>query len=200
MPYFVIDSSCANQVYDNDDFEISLKQFNSPEEATNYLQGITKDNSDVIKVFTDGACSNNGKAGAKAGIGVYFSEHDKRNVYKRVQGKQSNNTAELSAIIEVFTTLHKEIKAGSHITIYSDSEYSIRCCGPYGEKCSRKGWKNTKGFIPNHELVKHVYELFKQYNNVAIEYIRAHTGKQDELSLGNDGADRLANLSLSSNH
>ena len=31
-----------------------------------------------IKVFTDGACSNNGKPNAKAGLGVYFGENDQR--------------------------------------------------------------------------------------------------------------------------
>ena len=43
-----------------------------------------------IRVFTDGACSNNGKPNAKAGLGVYFSEKDPRNVSKRVIGKQTN--------------------------------------------------------------------------------------------------------------
>ena len=36
----------------------------------------------------------------------------------------------------------------------------------------------------------------KGKNNVNFHYIAAHTGKQDEHSLGNDGADRLANLAI----
>ena len=32
-----------------------------------------------ITVYTDGACSRNGQAGAKAGLGVYFSDDDIRN-------------------------------------------------------------------------------------------------------------------------
>jgi len=35
----------------------------------------------IINVYTDGACSNNGKSNAKAGYGVYFSENDRRNDY-----------------------------------------------------------------------------------------------------------------------
>jgi len=42
MSYFVIDKESANKVYDNDDFEISLKQFKTEEESYNYLNGITK--------------------------------------------------------------------------------------------------------------------------------------------------------------
>ena len=60
-------------------------------------------NPDTIVVYTDGACSNNGKPNAIAGIGVYFSQNDPRNVSRRIVGKQSNNTSELSAIIEVFS-------------------------------------------------------------------------------------------------
>ena len=42
MSYFVIDKECSNKIYDNDDFEISLKKFKSEEEANNYLYGVTK--------------------------------------------------------------------------------------------------------------------------------------------------------------
>ena len=70
-------------------------------------------------VFTDGSCSNNGKVNAKAGIGLYFGQNDQRNVSKRVIGKQTNNTAELSAVIEVFTILEDEIKSNDTIIIYT---------------------------------------------------------------------------------
>ena len=33
----------------------------------------------MIYVFTDGACSNNGKINAKASIGIYFKDNDPRN-------------------------------------------------------------------------------------------------------------------------
>ena len=36
-----------------------------------------------IRVFTDGACRNNGKQNAIAGIGVYFGENDIRNVSRK---------------------------------------------------------------------------------------------------------------------
>ena len=206
MAYFVIKKECANNIYDYEDFEVEILEFKTKESAENYLAGsktssktkkLTK-TDEHIKVFTDGACSNNGKPNAKAGIGVCFSDGDKRNVSKRIQGKQSNNTAELSAIIEVFDILKEEIEGGCKITIYTDSEYSINCCGNYGLKCSQKNWKNNKGFIPNHELVKEAYEKKSKYSNVSLEYIKAHTGFVDELSMGNDGADRLANLSIQS--
>ena len=75
-----------------------------------------------IYVYTDGACSNNGKPNAKAGLGVFFGEGDSRNLSKRVEGRQTNNVAELSAIIEVYRILEKDIEAGMNVLICSDSK------------------------------------------------------------------------------
>ena len=212
--YYIVDPKMIGKIYDNEDFDVDLLQFKTKNAAQHYLlkhgfeiveniedikEDIVKEDfveNDTIKVFTDGACSNNGKVGAKAGIGVYFSGNDPRNVSKKIDGKQTNNTAELSAIIEVFTICKDDIENGKKIMIYSDSTYSIRCCGEYGEKCSKNGYRNKKGYVPNHELVKMAYELFKNNINVEIKHIKAHTGKQDELSIGNEGADMLANLSI----
>ena len=63
-----------------------------------------------LNIYTDGACSNNGKKNAKAGIGIYFGENDDRNISERISGKQTNNCAELRAILEVFTILGEEIE------------------------------------------------------------------------------------------
>ena len=212
--YYIVDPKMIGRIYDNDDIDIELLQFKTENSAKHYLLkhgykvNIVNDDDDdnviktdstndnIIKVFTDGACSNNGKVGAKAGIGVYFGDNDSRNVSKKINGKQTNNTAELSAIIEVFNICKDDIENGKKIMIYSDSTYSIRCCGEYGEKCSKNGYKNKKGFVPNHELVKIAYELFKNNSNVEINYIKAHTGLSDDLSKGNEGADMLANLSI----
>ena len=199
MSFLVIDKECIGRIYSNDggDLNIDFLEFETKEEAEYYINhGKIMLKDDEIIVFTDGACSNNGKPTAKACIGVYFKENDKRNVSKRIKGKQSNNTAELSAVIEVFTVLKNEIKQGKNVTIYTDSEYVIRCCTSYGEKCDKKNWKNKKADIPNAELVKQVYTLYKQHDNVKVVWIRAHTNKDDILSKGNEGADRLANLSI----
>ena len=199
MSFLVIDKNCANKIFTVDDPEIEFYEFKTKEEAEYYIRyGIKKkiDVNDTIKVFTDGSCSMNGRKGAKAGIGIYFSEDDERNISKRINGKQTNNTAELSAIIEVFHILKDEIELGKQITIYTDSEYVIRCCTSYGEKCHTSNWKKTKGEIPNVELVKELYTLYKKYDNVKVEWIRAHTNLSDDLSKGNDGADRLANMSI----
>jgi ribonuclease HI len=152
--------------------------------------------NEPIYVYTDGSCIHNGKPNAKAGIGVYFAENDPRNVSRKFGGKQSNNTAELSAIIDVSDILKDEINNNETIVICSDSQYAIRCCSTYGAKLASNGWTEEK---PNLELVKKAYNIYRNKYNVTFKHIFAHTGKQDRHSIGNDGADRMANMAIGLN-
>jgi len=150
-------------------------------------------------VYTDGACIHNGKKYAKAGIGIFFGLGDKRNVSERISGKQTNNAAELEAILRVFQILEKEIKKGENYVIMTDSEYAIKCMGSYGYKLALKHWKTDKP-IPNFEKVKEGFTLFQTFPNVTLEHVRAHTGKKDAHSLGNEWADKLATASIQTHH
>ena len=130
MPFYVINKIYNNKIFTDENFDIDVLEFNTKNEAENYLNNdindINENNSEEIIVFTDGACSMNGSVNAKAGMGIYFGENDCRNVSKRIEGKQTNNTAELSAIIHVFEILKTEIKNKNNITIYTDSDYCIK--------------------------------------------------------------------------
>ena len=144
-------------------------------------------------VYTDGACSNNGKANACAGIGIFFGIDDARNVSHKIEGKQTNNTAELSAIIQTYSIIENDIKSGKKIAIVTDSEYSMKCISSYGEKCDKKGWNID---IPNKELVKQAYELYKEKPMIRFIHIKAHTDHTDIHSVGNANADKLANMAI----
>ena len=150
-------------------------------------------------VYTDGACIHNGKKYAKAGIGIFFGLGDKRNVSERITGKQTNNAAELEAILRVFQILEKEIRKGDEYVVMTDSEYAIKCMGSYGYKLALKHWKSDKP-IPNLEKVKAGFILFQNYPNVTLQHVRAHTGKKDAHSLGNEWADKLATSSIQTHH
>ena len=89
--------------------------------------------------------------------------------------------------------LEDEIDFGEEIIICTDSQYAMRCCTTYGEKCAKKGWKKE---IPNKELVKRAYQLFKDKKNIKFKHVLAHTGLKDRHSVGNAGADRLANVAI----
>jgi len=146
-------------------------------------------NDDEIFVYTDGSCSNNGSDDCKAGIGVYFGENDIRNISSTFEGKQTNNTAELKAILEAYNIIQDELKIGKKIFIYCDSTYAIKCCTTYGQKMEKEGWNKD---IPNKELVKDIYQKCSKYKNLEFKYIKAHTDNNDIHSIGNKMADKLA--------
>ena len=144
-------------------------------------------------VYTDGACSNNGQQGAKAGIGVWFGEDDPRNVSRTINGAQTNNAAELQAILSVAEIIQADVEAGKHIVIVSDSEYAIRCVTSYGAKCAEANWVKE---IPNKELVRACYETYEGNPSVQFLHVMAHTEFTDRHSVGNAGADKLANKAI----
>jgi len=151
----------------------------------------------MINVYIDGACSNNGKEDAKAGYGVYFGKDDKRNECNVVLGKQTNNTAELTAFLRALEILEDEINNMIEINIYIDSEYVIKCATTFGKKLAENDWKTSNNKKPpNVELVKKIYELYSNTKTVKLHHIDAHTNNTDEHSLGNKEADKLANKSI----
>ena len=175
------------------------KKFNTKEEADRFIQShdnpstnnsVTDNNIPDYYVYTDGSCLNNGKINAVAGIGIFFGIDDIRNVSRKIDGKQTNNAAELTAIIETYYIIENDLRNGKRVTIVSDSEYSIKCVYSYGEKCEKNGWTVD---IPNKELVKTVYEIYKNEKNIKFIHVMAHTNNTDIHSIGNDHADRLAN-------
>ena len=194
---------------------VNKKEINTKEDAGDFCQtNINKEKintitkSDIIKskqenteinfnadyyVYTDGACSNNGKNNAIAGIGIFFGINDHRNISKKIEGKQTNNIAELSAIIDTYYIIENDIINGKKISIVSDSKYAILCVTSYGEKCYKKSWNIE---IPNKELVKTAYELYKDKLNVQFIHIKAHTNNTDIHTFGNDNADKLANIAI----
>ena len=193
---------CKNSIHKFKGSE--YKSFYTLDRAKNYLnkktttsflnEDILEEEFNTIFVYTDGATSNNGSQNAKAGIGVYFGENDKRNLSKRIYSKEklTNNIAEIKAIIAVYDILKKEINSGQNVTIISDSLYAIRAATNYGYKCFLNNFRD----IPNSQLVKKIYNIFKDKNNVNFLHIKSHTGKMDGHYLGNHYADLLATRAI----
>jgi len=139
-------------------------------------------------VYTDGSCRSNGRAGAIGGIGIYFGPNDPRNVSERLEGKVTNNIAEIKSILRTLELVPSDQNVG----IYTDSTYSILCCTTYGDKCAKKGWPAD---IPNMELVRAAYDGCRA-KQVTLVHVPAHTGATDIHSVGNHNADQLATASI----
>lgn len=200
---FVVKGPEADLVDIEEDFDDQMKKYNKKKytKNLNYFsneESIDEYNPDIV-IYTDGSCINNGKNNAKAGYGIYFElnnyRNDFKNISKKVDGKQSNNTAELTAIIEAIKIIENDIINNNiKVLITSDSEYAIKCATSYGEKNYKSNWSNN---IPNQNLVKELYLYCLKYkNNIKFYHIYSHTNKQDKYSLGNEEADKLANEAI----
>ena len=213
MPYYAVAAGKTVGIFENwNECKLSVsgfrgaiyKKFETQDEAETFIQDNQKSETNTIPrsifkdgeidyyVYTDGACSNNGKASACAGIGIFFGTGDHRNVSRKIDGKQTNNTAELRAIIDTYHIIYPDLEVGKKIAIASDSEYAIKCATSYGEKYSNTEWKKE---IPNKDLVKTIYDLYVG-TSVQFIHVRAHTDKTDIHSIGNDYADKLANIAI----
>ena len=176
-----------------------FKKFDNKTDAEYFCQsGIILDrevdNFDYdICVYTDGGCINNGSENSVAGIGIYFGDDDPRNVSERLEGKQTNNTAEMTAILKAYDILENEINDGKKVLFCTDSIYAKRCCTEYGKKIA------LKGFPPdtiNLRYIRNAYNKFNGKNNIQFLHVRSHTNGKDKHSLGNAKADELASKSM----
>ena len=80
-------------------------------------------------IFTDGACPNNGTESARAGWGIIICDEYFNQIHTgkgKIIGKQTNNRAELFAILSAFQWIKDNTSEGDTVTIYSDSEICIK--------------------------------------------------------------------------
>ena len=147
--------------------------------------------SNSFVVYTDGACSNNGSKKAKAGIGVHFSQRNEiklEDLSLRLHiDNPTNNKAELIAIEKALEQCIL-LNITSKIIIFTDSQYSLKCITLwYPDWVKKNKLENRK----NIDILVRIDPMVKKLN-VEFQHIRAHTELQDEHSLGNANADRLA--------
>ena len=154
-------------------------------------------NENDIIIYTDGACSGNGSKSAKAGIGIHFSKRNKikfDDVSESLEAtdgnKLTNQRAELYAILKALR-ITKDVT--NHIIIYTDSEYSINCVVRWFASWVSKNIVDEK---KNVDLIRPIHQYYRA-NNFEFRHINSHTGLQDEHSLGNEEADRLATNAIS---
>ena len=142
-----------------------------------------------MQVYTDGACPNNGRGAAKAGIGVWWGEDHRLNLARRVAGdKQTNNVAEIQAAAMALTQAHS---AGRQkVEVKTDSQFVINCITKWVANWKKNGWKTAAGkpVINKEDLI----ELDRAVDtvgrgNVKWTYVKAHAG-----NYGNNQADKLA--------
>jgi ribonuclease HI len=130
----------------------------------------------MITYFTDGSCSPNPGAGGFAVIketemAILGSEEISTNI--RMEGK---------AIIEALDDAH-----GNECVIYTDSEFWVNVITKWGSSWEANGWRKKGSPIRNIDIVKAVYELYKN-SKAELVWVRGHVG-----NVSNELADKWAN-------
>ena len=151
-----------------------------------------------VQVFTDGACPDNGKVGARAGIGVWWNHGHKLNISKRVVGnKQTNNVAEIQAICFALTqTNASKIKK---IQLNTDSMFVINSVTQWMEGWKRKGWKTSTGQdVKNKDDFMQLDKILQDCKRNGVDIKWNHVKGHANIE-GNEEADRLAVLGAQSN-
>ncbi|CCM05124.1 uncharacterized protein FIBRA_07332 [Fibroporia radiculosa] len=157
----------------------------------NPAEEVLEDETGWAIVYSDGACKGNGKAGSIAGVGVWWGRDDPRNLAERCPGMQTNNRAELIAIIRVLETAPRDKQP---LLIKTDSQYCINCIRSWLPKWLATGFRSSSGGVVKNELlIRYLSTLLDQRGlagqKVSLQYVRGHSGEE-----GNEGADYLANV------
>lgn len=144
-----------------------------------------------LEIYTDGACSKNGKEGAVAGIGVYLGMDDPRNISSVLEMEpHTNNRAELWAIKKALDIIEKENPVKG--CIYTDSQYSKNALTEWMPKWKKNNWVTaSKTPVKNQDMLKIIDEqLLRLCKTVQLKfvYVKGHSGEMD----GNYMADKLA--------
>jgi ribonuclease HI len=148
-----------------------------------------------MRVFTDGSCTSNGRKDAKAGYAAWFPDHPTWSSAHRVPDDQdqTNNRAELSAILLAVKTLEDRGELDCDLVIYSDSEYCINCLTIWITGWVNRGWKTAAGKdVLHQDLIKDITSRLSKFKSHRFVHVKAHTGGIDELSKHNDTVDKMA--------
>lgn len=152
-----------------------------------------------MRVFTDGACSNNGRPGAKAGYAVWFPDNRELSDSGRVPDDQAqtNQRAELTAIARGTAILDERGYHDADIVFYTDSEYSMNCLTKWLPGWVSRNWKTSAGGDVLHkDLIQDITGRLAKFKSHRFVHVRAHTGKEDDLSKNNDIVDKMARATI----
>ena len=160
-------------------------------------------NDNTTHIFTDGACTNNGRRNANAAWGYIVVAGKGYQVLDKGSGpipksqQQTNQRAELTALL---MGLEAASKYPGSIKIWSDSQYSINCASVWGPSWRKKSWTKQGGPIQHLDLVKQLVEkTMLMGNRLEYKWLKGHKegGAQYQFPwMFNHQVDALATAAL----
>jgi ribonuclease HI len=174
------------------------------QETNEHIPALVSDERKLTHLFTDGACTQNGKKGAKAAWAFLCVNDITRVIEHRDSGRipfteqQTNQRAELRALSNA---LNYAKTLSGKICIWSDSQYAINCASVWGPSWRRKGWVKQGGEIQHLDIIKPLVETTLALGYI-LEYkwVKAHKGGDAVHQfpwMFNHAVDQLASGALS---
>ena len=142
----------------------------------------------MIKIYIDGACSNNPGIG---GWGVVILRNDNDPIFlKGGENQTTNNRMELTAAIKAL----QHFKNPEELTLVTDSKYVKDGIQSWIANWKKNGWKTaSKKSVKNKELWLELDSEITKHN-INWEWVKGHTG-----DIYNEKADSLARRYIEEN-
>lgn len=141
-------------------------------------------NSQLIEIYTDGACRGNPGPGGWGALLIYGDRE------KKIYGGErhtTNNRMELTAAIEALAAL----KQSCRLTLYTDSQYVCKGITEWLVNWKKRNWLTAaKRPVKNVDLWQRLDQAIAQHD-INWVWVKGHSGNE-----GNDIADQLANQGI----
>ena len=143
-------------------------------------------NSNIVQIFTDGACKGNPGPGGWGAILRYANTEKELNGYAH---ETTNNIMELTAVIEALKALSRSCP----IVITTDSNYVKDGITKWIHNWKLKGWKTSARKPVKNKALWITLDELTQGHDITWKWVKGHSGHPE-----NERADELANEAIES--
>ncbi len=138
----------------------------------------------LIKMYTDGACKGNPGPGGW-GVILFYQQHEK--TLLGAEMATTNNRMELTAAIKGLQSLTRHCQ----VELYTDSQYLRQGMTEWLTAWKKRGWKTS-----NHQPIKNLdlwqtLDALSTQHHITWHWVKAHAGHPE-----NERADQLANQAI----
>lgn len=143
-----------------------------------------------ITIYTDGACSRNGSSqDAQAGIGVYWDNNHPNNISEPIDGRQTNQRAEIVAARRGIEQARAQ--GFNEVTVKTDSNYVKNAAESWIPNWQRNGWKSAGKPVVNKSEFQ---DLQNSMEGIKVKFEKVTSESNAADKLARDGAKRMVNL------
>ena len=140
--------------------------------------------TEVVEIYTDGACRGNPGPG---GWGALLRYRGREKTLSGAEADTTNNRMELMAAIRALETLKRPCK----VTLHTDSEYVKKGITEWLKNWKRRGWKTAeKKPVKNADLWRRL-DTAAAAHDIHWRWVRGHSGHPE-----NERVDELARKAI----